>query len=230
MKKKILLIEDRISRQELYLSKYNVNLSNIEILKNIKGGQEFIEIKQELSIANEKVLDPFCSVLAHRSALEQSEREFLFSYCKNEKKPLAFFSGGISSVSFYDIDKFQFLSINSSDFYSTQILFFLHEAERNNLNLLHLAFGENWELNLLLNFSTMVNKVRHEKDVEADKIPVSILRNRIGLDNSIITELLKTYEIFPPWLLESVVTNPIERLEDLHKALGEVLFTKIMTK
>ncbi|MDZ4668367.1 MAG: hypothetical protein SGJ00_10840 [bacterium] len=223
MKKGILLIEDRVTRQEIYLSKFKIDLDSFDCLDNIKGGKRFIEIKKDLSNANKLALEPYRSILAHRSALNQIEREFLYNYCKAEKKPLAFFSGGISSISYSDNEQFQFLSINANDFYSNKLPFFLNEAGSGNLKLVHLAFGQQWTLNLLLAFTNKLNSIRYEKEIETERIPTQILKSKLGLENSSLLELLNYWDALPNWLNDIMVINPIEKIELLQRKINDVL-------
>lgn len=223
MKKEILLIEDRVTRQDIYLSKFKIDLDRFDCLDNIKGGEKFIEMKKDLSNADNSALESYRSILAHRSALNQIEREFLYNYCKIMKKPLAFFSGGISSISYSDNEQFQFLSINANDFYSNKLPFFLNEAGSGNLKLVHLAFGQQWTLNLLLAFTTRLNSVKYEKAFETERIPIKILKSKLDLENSSLLEILNTSNALPTWLNETMVTNPFEKIELLQIKLSDVL-------
>jgi hypothetical protein len=78
-----------------------------------------------------------------------------------------FFSGGISSVLIQNIDKNYLLTINSKDFYSEN----LHEFLKNNeKNLMILAFGRNWELNLMFRLAEKLSNYNSDEIFEFQEI------------------------------------------------------------
>jgi len=144
--KKFILIEDRVQRQKNFLG-LGFNFDNYYNFKNIVGGNEFIEIKNKISQNIFESIIGFEIIAIHRSALNSNERDNLINFCKQNGKDLVFFSGGISNVLFQRINNNSFLTINSKDFYSNNLNDFLNDHERN-LNIL--AFGNNWQINLMI--------------------------------------------------------------------------------
>ena len=108
---KIVIIEDRIGRLEKFTE---FDIKKYETIKIITG-IEFDNLLQSLEGKDTSVLDEFSCVASHRSALSNEIRDVIKNYCKAQKKPLIFFSGGITSSVFKDLP-FPFLHINSKDF------------------------------------------------------------------------------------------------------------------
>lgn len=168
---KIAIIEDRISRLEHY--------SELELNKyksiSIITGLDFDELFSELKNKQTQLLDQFECICSHRSAFTIETRDLIKEYCKQRKKPLVFFSGGISSNVYKDFD-FPCLHINSKDFYSINLIYFIESTERGEpVNLLLIQFGKRWKLSLLMNLrnkiSVALNKEylkRKLKHVEID--------------------------------------------------------------
>ncbi|MCZ2100082.1 MAG: hypothetical protein LC107_00925 [Chitinophagales bacterium] len=146
MKSSIILIEDRPTRQQIFTHDLKINLNNFPLLKNVCGGDEFHLSKEKIS--NEiSFFDDYNVIMIHRSALTPEERNSLIEYVNNKSKTLIFFSGGISSTLIQKIGKGQLLTINSKDFYSENLVLFLENSGK---EILELAFGKHWELNLLI--------------------------------------------------------------------------------
>jgi hypothetical protein len=152
---KILLIEDRETRQKKFTK---IDFSKYEMIDN-KIGDGYKEIKKAFD--DEKFeLNEYDVIISHRSAFGENNSKVLSklnAFCKENKKKLIFFSGGIS-VPFYTTTPFEFLSINSKELYGNNLELFLEDAKTNNhSNLLLLAYGKNWELNILLNTLETIN-------------------------------------------------------------------------
>src|SRR5690606_31481224 len=117
---------------------------------SIITGTEFDNLILALQSKDTDSLDKYDCIASHRSALSNEIRDSIKEYCKIKKTPLIFFSGGITSSVFKDID-FPFLHINSKDFYSLNLKLFIDDCEVNNgINLFILQFGKRWKLSLLL--------------------------------------------------------------------------------
>lgn len=143
---KIVIIEDRIGRLEKFTE---FDIKKYETIKIITG-IEFDNLLQSLEGKDTSVLDEFSCVASHRSALSNEIRDVIKNYCKAQKKPLIFFSGGITSSVFKDLP-FPFLHINSKDFYSLNLRLFIDNYKKTQkINLLMLQFGVKWKLSLLL--------------------------------------------------------------------------------
>jgi len=146
--KKILLIEDRVERQEKFILDTGINLeTHTDILDN-------------QTILNKDNLFKYSIIIVHRSAfgeLDENVLDFLKKYSEENKIKLVFFSGGISST-YYSNTKYEFLLLNSKSFYSKNLeLFFNEFRETNEANLLLLGYGENWRINIILNTLSRIN-------------------------------------------------------------------------
>ena len=146
--KKVILIEDRPNRQVDFIKKINKNLNEISILENICGFEKFNYYKEILSSDSLTELEKYQVIIVHRSALSGSERLRLIDFSRKNAKNLVLFSGGISSVTLQKLDAGTLLTINSKDLYSSSLISYLKSKE---LNVLELAFGENWKINLEAN-------------------------------------------------------------------------------
>ena len=144
---KIAIIEDRIPRLEKYV---DFDLKKCKAVTIITG-LEFDNLIGALKSNDTKPLDEYECIASHRSALSNEVRDRLKEYCRIRRKPLIFFSGGITSSVLKDLD-FPFLHINSKDFYSENLKMFIEACDESNaINLLVLQFGKKWKLSLLLN-------------------------------------------------------------------------------
>lgn len=140
-----ILIEDRLHRQSNFLNNEN-NFDQYSFMKNVCGGNDFSEIKGSIENKNfNPVFDNYEIIAIHRSSIASDERNNLIEYCKKERKSLVFFSGGISSTIIQSLGQTLLLTINSKDFYSDNLYLFLNN---NAENLMLLAYGEKWEINL----------------------------------------------------------------------------------
>jgi hypothetical protein len=146
--KKVILIEDRPNRQVDFLKRINKDLDEISILENICGFEKFNHYKEILSSGSLNELDKYQVIIFHRSALSGSERLRLIDFSRKNAKTLVLFSGGISSVTLQKLGAGTLLTINSKDLYSYSLINYLKSKE---LNVLELAFGENWKINLEAN-------------------------------------------------------------------------------
>lgn len=144
---KIAIIEDRIARLEQYTDFELKKCKSVTIIT----GLEFDNLISSLKSNDTKPLDQYECIASHRSALSNEVRDVLKEYCRIKRKPLIFFSGGITSSVLKDLD-YPFLHINSKEFYSENLKMFIEACEESNtVNLLVLQFGKKWKLSLLLN-------------------------------------------------------------------------------
>lgn len=168
---KIALVEDRIGRMEKFI------VFDIELIENIQiiTETDLSNLKIDLDQAITSRLDIFDCLVFHRSALTNTQREIIKTYCKTNKKPLVFFSGGISS-SFYNDSTFPYLHINSRDLYSNNLKMLSdYSIEQNSINLLILQYGAKWKTNQLLiikenlNLRFHLNKIKRITDLNIPK-------------------------------------------------------------
>lgn len=147
--KKVILIEDRPNRQIDFISRINRDLNKITILENVCGFEKFSIYKEIISSDKLDEFSVYDVIIIHRSALSTNERLRLINYVSQNSKTLVLFSGGISSVTLQKINKGDLLTINSKNLYNQSLINYL---ENGNLNILELAFGKNWKINLEVNF------------------------------------------------------------------------------
>ncbi|WP_157578198.1 hypothetical protein, partial [Tenacibaculum ovolyticum] len=117
---KLALIEDRIPRMEQFLEFSIKEFPLVEVFNDTNLNNLRLNIESD----EFKNLNEFDCIATHRSAWTIEERSKLYSYCKEVKKPLIYFSGGITSSTFKDVEM-PFLLINSKEFYSKNLKIFL---------------------------------------------------------------------------------------------------------
>ncbi|MGI6323114.1 MAG: hypothetical protein ACOXZO_07335 [Bacteroidales bacterium] len=203
--KSILLIEDRPNRQQVFTQDLKKNLHDFSILTNVCGGDDFNLFKEKIS-TEISFLDNYDIIIVHRSAITPEERESLIKYVGAKSKTLVFFSGGISSTLLQKIGKGQLLTINSKDFYSENLVLFLKNSGK---EILELAFGKYWELNLLIG--------AHEK------ITFYILKyNKKKPLSAVLVDLELPNEL-PKWIIDKNNDELIEKkqLIDINKKIHE---------
>lgn len=183
----LLLIEDRIIRKENFIQRLNIDLNCYKFLKQVSA-EEYKDIKLSIKSGDTTLLSKFDVILTHKSAFTINEQDLLDSICKS----IIYFSGGISQ-SFYTEYPVPCLHINSSDFYSPNLIEFLdYIEETGNIELLILQFGENWRLNLLLKVRDELAQLLY-KNVNEDLYPTdfdTIFTNKIS--SIVSSEFLKS--------------------------------------
>jgi len=198
---KIAIIEDRIPRLEQFTDFELKQCKSVTIIT----GLDFDNLIGSLKSNNAKPLDQYECIASHRSALSNEVRDTLKEYCRINRKPLIFFSGGITSSVLKDLD-FPFLHINSKEFYSENLKLFIEAFEESNaVNLLVLQFGKKWKLSLLLNLrnniAVALNKEALKVQFPDSEIDDSELIKRVRdlqINNAIKADLIneKTNVIF----------------------------------
>jgi hypothetical protein len=215
---KIAIIEDRIPRLEQY--------TDFDLKKNksvsIITGVEFDNLIDSLKRSDTRKLDRYECIASHRSALSNDVRDALKEYCRKNKKPLIFFSGGITSSVLKD-DEFPFLHINSKEFYSDKLKLFIEVFEEHNkVNLLVIQFGKKWKLSLLLNLrnniAVSLNKQELKSKFPDFEIEDSEIIKRVRdlqINSAIKADLLqeKTENIFSGNDLSPVSLEQIQNIK-----------------
>jgi len=210
---KILLIEDRADRQRKFTK---IDFSKYPMVDN-KIGDDYKAIEKAFNEERFELND-YDVIISHRSAFGENNSKVLSKlkeFCKENKKQLILFSGGIS-VSFYTTTPFEFLSINSKELYGDNLELFLEDAKKNNdTNLLLLAYGKNWELNILLNTLEKINMflVKYEK---------SITYNRFKVDTKYktIEKLIDFEEYNSSFTKEDIEDIKVKIFQKVHTLLG----------
>jgi hypothetical protein len=181
---KILLIEDRIVRKELFVQRSNIDLNQYLFLKQASA-DEYKDIKSKLKNADTSIFNGIDLIITHKSAFTINEQDILASI----GKPIIYFSGGISQ-SFYSEFPVPCLHINSSDFYGQNLIQFLNHINiTGELELLILEFGANWRLNFLLNTRDKLNQLLY-RNSKSDLFPEDVLKEgindllKLGLKNN----------------------------------------------
>lgn len=195
-----ILIEDRSERQRIFLHRKNVELDDFDVLRNICGGNEPERFKTDF-FNEERIreeLSDFDVVMTHRSAWSPEVRMSLREFCEKEQKALVYFSGGISSTTFYQQKEYQFLTMNSGDFYGANLKLFLESLEDESpVNLRILAFGDNWKFELLAKLrmklsnalETFILPANEEKRLD-EQTSVNLFRTSFGLDDEYLDDLI----------------------------------------
>ena len=210
---KILLIEDRADRQRKFTK---IDFSKYPMVDN-KIGDDYKAIEKAFNEERFELHD-YDVIISHRSAFGENNSKVLSKlkeFCKESKKQLILFSGGIS-VPFYTTTPFESLSINSKELYGDNLELFLEEAKVNNhSNLLLLAYGKNWELNILLNTLEKINMflVKNEE---------SITYNRFKFDTKYktIEKLIDFEEYNSGFTKEDIEDIKVKIFQKVHTLLG----------
>lgn len=157
--KKILLIEDRVERQNKFLKNIGLNLDNYSFLDN-KTSNKYNEFASNFSL---DLIKDYDIIISHRSAFSKENQEKNINildqiqrFCKDNKKKLVYFSGGISNISYQKIP-YEFLQLNSKIFYSNNLKLFLDEFD-NDQDILKLAYGKKYIFEHLLEVLDNIKK------------------------------------------------------------------------
>jgi len=190
--KKIMLIDDRTERQILFSKDTGIDLKTYSNIFDNFTAESYEELFKEFKDDKFGRLDNYEVIITHRSAYEEINSKVidkLKEICKQQKKSLVFFSGGISATSLaYNPDS---LLINSKSFYSHNLKLFFENSVDNRPNIKILAFGEHWKVNLLLNILENINKfIGDNKDEE--KIDYDDFKDKTEIDS--IINILKFQE------------------------------------
>jgi hypothetical protein len=146
----ILLLENKEIRQ-----KNNTAAFNDKIIHNILGDEKCNKILSNF-LQNESELDAYDTIIIHESIYSEDKRDELFkkleNFCKQTNKKIIKFSGNNTQAYLKD----NLLEISSKSLYEN-LMVFVEEYAKNHANILMLAYGKNWYLNILLNILEKVN-------------------------------------------------------------------------
>ena len=192
---KILLVEDRPQRQANFLEKQQIDLSPFSDRLINCAEDEHKHLIEDINNGN---IDwtQYSTIILHRSGFKPNILDLLKEVCKNNSIKLVFFSGGISST-FYTDTPYEFLQLNSKDLYTKNFKLFL---ETNVNNLLQLAYGKEWEVNILLNKLERINKFiendKLNKNKDIEKVNKLIEEGKLNKDEGIerINKLIENRE------------------------------------
>ncbi len=160
---KILLIEDKKSRQQGFMKPLGIDLSDVQY-KNILDNaidQRYDEIYEQLK-SNSLNFEDYSIIIAHKSAFEDNNEEII-SRLRKYSKVLILFSGGVDANYYEKNDTTEVLELNSKVFYSNNLKRFL-ENLKDETNILSLCYGDKWKLNIALNIIEDINYELNETD------------------------------------------------------------------
>lgn len=177
--KKILLIEDRIKRQEDFLDDASMDMESYDDILDNQTDKDFYKkiLKDEIDLYK------YQTIISHKSVGDEDSVQVidkLKSHCKITSTPLVLFSGGIST-NFYSNDNYEMIELNSKTFYSQNLQIFLDAMKNNEQNLLILCYGQKWKLNIALNALEKINRFI-EKNDKKEEIKFSKLKLEIDMD------------------------------------------------
>ena len=156
--KKILLIEDRQQRQNLFINRTEIQLNSYDDILDNFIGEKYDNLYKDIK-NNQFCFNDYALIMVHKSAFNVDNQDIHFQirdYCKNNNTPLVLFSGG--ATNYYNKEELELMEVNSEDFYSNNLQLFLDNfRETKEIELLMLSYGSNWKLNLILNSLEKIN-------------------------------------------------------------------------
>lgn len=165
---KILFLEDRPSRQLLFLPNKEDDVKTIKTFEDIFMPDSNLcqDIITQINQGNYEFDNNVKLILVHKSALETSGLEYINNFCKENKVKLVCFSGGISQIT-YNNEEYEFLNINSSDFYSSRLIPFLNNFFSGNSESLLEFANKDWKLSYMFLARQLIGTLAFEKDEDA---------------------------------------------------------------
>jgi hypothetical protein len=145
--KKILLIEDRGTRQKEFEEKSKIFLNSYSNIVDNMIGDRYTTLLSQIKDGSFD-FEKYDVIMSHESAFGSDNAKVL-SILESCQKPLVYFSGGISTTYYSNIEH-EYAGLNSRKFYSQNLKLFLDEYSKGNLNLLLLCYGSNWKLYIIL--------------------------------------------------------------------------------
>ena len=199
---KALLIEDRKERQKLFIEKFSINLEDYKDILTNGVDKKYQKIYESIKNENYEILKEFDVIISHKSAFEDDNSKIIYrlkKFSKENNKKLVFFSGGIDGIYYDKENEFEYMELNSMLFYSKNLELFLNEFKENRVNILILAYGKKWKLNIFIEVLDKIAKYIEELEKErglfdsfyknTDLEKVEDLGFRINFDNRVITKL-----------------------------------------
>lgn len=133
----------------------NIDFSKYKYLKPILGENECNHILQQFE-TKDNIFDAYDVIIIHESIYHKDKRVELFksleTYCIKKSKILVKFSGNNSQSFSYQ----SLMTLSAKKLYEN-IEIYLSENEKNQSNILMLAYGKYWNLNPLLNTLEVLN-------------------------------------------------------------------------
>jgi len=167
--RKILLIEDRSQRQKLFGNENGIDFALYDDILENAIDEKYRILLDELK--NDTFnFDNYSLIIAHKSAFEDNNISILKkieNHCKENKKTLVLFSGGIEGNYYHDENDYISIEITSKTLYSQNIKLFLEDFRLGNNNPLILSYGEDWKINILLNSLEKINYLLENNEKES---------------------------------------------------------------
>lgn len=202
---KILFLEDRPSRQQLFLPNKADDVNIIKSLDDVFM-PESNECKMILKEINKREYGFSASlklIIVHKSALETSGLDYIDNYCKKNSVRFICFSGAISQI-IYTNENYEFLNINSSDFYGDRLIPFLKSFISDNSQTVLELVNRDWKLSYLF----LARQILYNMNIEEDEDSKFLFEEKLeGLSKILnldieITDLKKLNKIINRKILE----------------------------
>lgn len=192
---KILFLEDRPSRQLLFLPNKQKDVEQIRSIESVymPESNECKEIIAQINQNNHNFEKGLRLIIVHKSALETRGLEYINNFCKNEKVKLVCFSGGISQLT-YNNEDYEFININSSDFYTERLVPFLNGFITEKSETLLELSNKEWKLSYMLLARQIIGSIALEnnEDVKFNlEAKLDKINNILSFDFTINSENTK---------------------------------------
>jgi len=157
----ILLLENnsiRANKREINFENYN------EVMKSVFSDAKCNSLLDNF-LEDNYIFDEYKTIIIHENIYREEQRKELFkaleSYAKN--KNLVKFSGNNTQASLSD----RTFQLSAEKFYEN-LEDFLEESQKNESNILMLAYGKDWDLNKLLNTLQLLNLFIEDYDEDEE--------------------------------------------------------------
>jgi hypothetical protein len=185
---KILFLEDRPSRQKQFLPNKEKDVEKIKSMSEIFM-PEAVECKKIISQINNESYQFEDSklqlIIVHKSALDTRGLTYLNIICREKTVKLVCFSGGTSQL-IYNNDDFEFLNLNSSDFYTERLIPFLEKVVAGEENNLLEITNVKWKLSYMLLARQILENINIEEDEDSKlrlESKLEQIRKIVNIDN-----------------------------------------------
>jgi hypothetical protein len=191
---KVLLIEDRPDRQKLFLPNKEKDIETLSKIEKLWMPIDN-ECKEIIDKINKEDFDTtdLKLIMIHKSALIPPGVNYLIEQSEKKKINLVFFSGSIDQT-IYNNENFEFLNMNSKEFYSDNLIPFLVDfISEENTQLLFLK-DKNWRLSYLFLFNQLYYNYGIEKD-QTTKDRLEDTKKILGINKDNFEEVKKDIDL-----------------------------------
>ncbi len=165
---KILFLEDRPSRQIQFLPEKQEDVEKLSALESIfmPQGQDCRDVISQINQGNYS-FDPLTKlIIIHKSSLNTLGLQYLSEFSKKNGAKLICFSGGTSQL-IYTNEGFEFMNMNSTDFYSERLIPFIERFIADKSESLLELTSDNFKLSYLLTARQIIGSIKLERDEDA---------------------------------------------------------------